>query len=87
MTLEDAANVVRLPATSREIAARVDHFRAEAVLPVELDGNRVLIRGQAYRTFTSVSNAARVASALMTLEALDLLDTVRVPEPPCGGVA
>jgi hypothetical protein len=40
---------------------------------VDLDGNRVFLRGRLFKTFCSETNAARVASALMTLEALDCL--------------
>ena len=46
---------------------------------VELDGTRVLVRGRLFRTFCTLSNAARVASALLTLEAFGLLDAVRLP--------
>lgn len=35
--------------------------------PVDLDGNRVLIRGRIYRTFNCGSNAIRVAAALQVL--------------------
>jgi hypothetical protein len=40
---------------------------------VDLDGCQVWLRGRLFRTFMSETNAARVASALMTLEALDCL--------------
>lgn len=63
-------------APSRAVAPRVP----EAALPVEMDHGRVLIRGRRYATFVSETNAARCASALMTLEALGLLDTVKVPQ-------
>jgi hypothetical protein len=46
---------------------------------VEIDGGRVLIRGRLFHTFMSVSNAARVASALTTLDAFGLLDRVSCP--------
>jgi hypothetical protein len=53
---------------------------------VEIDGNRVLIRGRLFHTFMSVSNAARVASALTTLEAFGLLDCVGAPREVVRGM-
>jgi hypothetical protein len=53
---------------------------------VEIDGNRVLIRGRLFHTFMSVSNAARVASALTTLEAFGLLDCVGTPREVVRGM-
>lgn len=67
--------------------ARPRPVESPPVLPVELDGNRVLIRGQRYHTTVGETAAARIASALMTLEAYGLLDTVRLPEPPRGDAA
>ncbi len=59
------------------VPLRVVETAPEPSIPVELDGTRVLVRGRIYRTFMGQTAAARVASALMTLEAYGLLDTVR----------
>lgn len=47
------------------------------------DGYRVWLFGKPYRDFSSLTNASRVASALMTLDALDCLpggETIPDPE-------
>jgi hypothetical protein len=40
-----------------------------------LDGYRVYLLGRLYREFSTLSNASRCASALMTLDSLDCLPT------------
>jgi hypothetical protein len=47
-----------------------------------LDGFAVLIRGRRYRVFRTLTNASRVASALMSLHALGCLDDVTLPQSP-----
>jgi hypothetical protein len=47
---------------------------------VEIDHGRILIKGQRYATFTGETAAARVAAALMTLDAYGLLETVQLPQ-------
>jgi hypothetical protein len=47
-----------------------------------LDGFAVLIRGKRYRVFRTLTNASRVASALMSLHALGCLDDVTLPQSP-----
>lgn len=47
-----------------------------------LDGFAVLIRGKRYRVFKTLTNASRVASALMSLHALGCLDDVTLPQSP-----
>lgn len=47
-----------------------------------LDGCTVWLLGKPYVTGLTLSNAARVASALMTLDALDCLPGGETPEPP-----
>jgi hypothetical protein len=44
-----------------------------------LAGYRVWVRGRRFADFTTLTNASRIASALMTFEALGLLDCVRSP--------
>jgi hypothetical protein len=51
-----------------------------------VDGFRVWIRGRVYREFRTLTNASRVASALMSLHALGCLDDVVLPQSPEGGL-
>ena len=46
------------------------------------EGFAVLIRGKRYRVFKTLTNASRVASALMSLHALGCLDDVVLPQSP-----
>lgn len=44
-----------------------------------LDGTRVWVHGRRFADFPTITAAARVASALMTLENYGLLDCIRSP--------
>lgn len=64
--------------TAREIAAACEEHPVVDVTGC-LAGYRVWLRGQRFWDFATLSDAARIASALTTFEALGLLDCVRSP--------